>query len=80
MGQGLPTQNPLFLVPFGYGLGTILVQLRERFGTQSYHPWEHRYHEAISEGRIPAHLPFEEFRLKYDDYGHTRYPLDPKQE
>ena len=80
MGQALPTRNPLFLVPFGYGLGTMLVQLWERFGPSKYHPWEFRYRDAIAEGIIPQQVSLEEFLAKYDDYGHTPYATDPKQE
>lgn len=75
MGQTLllPTRNPLFLVPFGYGLGTMLTQLWECFGPQGYQPWEFRYRDAITEGRIPPQVTSEEFRAKYDDYGATPY-------
>lgn len=80
MGQALPTRNPLFLVPFGYGLGTMMVQLWDHFGSHGHYPWEFRYHDAITEGRIPSRVTLEEFRAKYDDYGHTVYTDDPKHE
>lgn len=80
MGQSLPTHNPLFLVPFGYGLGTMVVQAWERFAPRGREPWEFRYHDAITEGRIPPHVTLDEFRAKYDDYGVTRYTPDPKDE
>jgi hypothetical protein len=82
MGQALelPTRNPLFLVPFGYGLGTMMTQLWERFGPRVYEPWEFRYQDAITEGRIPSKVTLEEFRAKYDDYGATPYIHDPKHE
>jgi hypothetical protein len=79
MGQFLPTRNPLFLVPFGYGLGTMMVQVFERFGPRGYEPWEFRYRDAITEGRIPSHVTLDEFREKYDDY-RTTYNPDPKHE
>lgn len=79
MGQILPTTNPLFLVPYGYGLGTMIVQLWEQFGPRGYYPWEHRYHDAIAEGRIPQSVALDEFRDKYDDYGYTPYVPDSKQ-
>ena len=72
MGQ-LPTRNPLFLVPFGYGLGAMSVQLWERLGPRAYEPWEHRYNDAIAEGRIPCQVTPREFRAKYDHYGATPY-------
>jgi len=78
MGQVLPTRNPLFLVPFGYGLGTMAAQLYERLGPRRYEPWEFRYQDAIAEGRVPPHVTCEEFRAKYDDYGATPYSGDPK--
>lgn len=56
------------------------AQLWERFGPRGYEPWEHRYHDAIAEGRIPAKVTLDEFRAKYDDYGHTPYIGDPKLE
>lgn len=73
MGQVLPTTNPLFLVPFGYGLGSMGVHLWEHIGPRRYHPWEFRYRDAIEEGRIPLTVTLDEFRAKYDDYGHTPY-------
>ena len=81
MGQVIvPARNPLFLIPFGYGLGTIAVQLWDRFGPQHYQPWEFRYCDAITEGRIPPHVSLEEFRAKYDDYGATPYTPNTKDE
>jgi hypothetical protein len=75
MGQSLilPTRNPLFLVPFGYGLGTMAVQLWEVIAPKEFYPWEFRHQDAINEGRIPSHVSLEEFRAKYDDYGVTPY-------
>ena len=73
MERVLPTRNPLFLFCFGYGLGTLVTQLWERFGPRRYHPWEFRYRDAIAEGRIPARVTLQEFRDKYDDYGRTPY-------
>jgi len=82
MGQTLrlPTHNPLFLVPFGYGLGAIVYQLWESFRPLRYYPWEFRYRDAIEEGRIPSGVTLEEFRQKYDDYGHTIYSSDLENE
>lgn len=83
MGQ-LPTRNPLFLIPVGYsigcGVGIGAIHLWERFVPRSYQPWEHRYRDAIQEGRIPSTVSLEEFRAKYDDYGHTAYVVDPKRD
>lgn len=58
----------------------MAVQLYERFGPRHYEPWEFRYRDAIAEGQIPSHVTLEEFRAKYDDYGHTPYTPDPKHE
>jgi hypothetical protein len=80
MGQALITRNPLILVPWGYGVGTMGVQLWQHYGPKGREPWEHRYDDAIAEGRIPQKVTLEEFRAKYDDYGHTPYNPDPKNE
>lgn len=80
MGQSLrvPTSNPLFLFPFYYGIATMTVQVWEQFGPRKYEPWEFRYRDALTEGRIPPHVTGAEFREKYDDYGFTKYKGDPK--
>jgi hypothetical protein len=70
----LPTRNPLFLVPLGWGLGSMAYCAWERFWPK-YHPWEHRYRDALAEGRIPPQVSLDEFRAHYDDYGRT--PYDP---
>lgn len=57
----------------------MVTQLYDHFG-RGYTPQEHRYREAIAEGRIPPKVTLAEFGAKYDDYGYTPYVFDPKHE